>query len=55
MIGYIGYIPIDFGILVSFVAQSYETTSIKLNGADPERLVDILVVPNYERDIAPFL
>jgi lipopolysaccharide biosynthesis protein len=55
IIGYIGNIPVDFDILVTCVADSYETTSKKLNEAFPERLVDIVVVPNHGRDIAPFL
>jgi len=55
IISYINNIPIDFDILVTCVAESYEMTSIKLNEAFPERLVDIVVVPNHGRDIAPFL
>jgi lipopolysaccharide biosynthesis protein len=55
IISYINNITVDFDILITCVAESYETTSKKLNEAFPERLVDIVVVPNQGRDIAPFL
>lgn len=55
IVKYISNIPVDFDILVTCVTESYEITSLKLNEAFPDKLVDLKVVPNTGRDIGPFL
>ncbi|NVK42977.1 MAG: glycoside hydrolase family 99-like domain-containing protein [Oceanospirillaceae bacterium] len=48
-------IPVDFDLLITCVESSYEAVSKKINEAFPDKLVDITVVLNKGRDIAPFL
>ena len=55
IIQYAKNIDYDFDILITCVRDSFQTVSKRFNEEFPNSLIDIKVVPNKGRDIAPFL
>jgi len=55
IISYAKNIPDDFDILITCTHETFQTVSKLFNEAFPNSIVDIKVVPNKGRDIAPFL
>jgi lipopolysaccharide biosynthesis protein len=55
IISYAKNIDVEFDILITCVQDAYQAVSKRFNEEFPNCLVDIKVVPNKGRDIAPFL